>query len=75
MAVSAYRPLPYRGRVILYRATEVTPEFAHAGRKQGWDDLTPSMEVVDVTGNHDTLVLEPHVGVMTPVGPRPKPER
>jgi thioesterase domain-containing protein len=64
-ASDRYQPKPYLGRIVLYRATYVVPQFQHAGPKQGWDELTPNIEVVEVPGDHDKLVLEPNVGVMT----------
>jgi len=63
-AALKYRPVPYNGRVILYRATDVDPQFQHTGEKLGWDDLTPQLEIVRVPGNHDSLVYEPNVQVM-----------
>ena len=63
-AALKYRPIPYAGKVTLYRATEVDPQFRHTGEKLGWGALTPNMEVVHVPGNHDTLVYEPNVHVM-----------
>ncbi len=64
-AADRYEPERYPGRVVLYRATQVEPAFRHAGAKNGWDDLTPNLEVVDVPGDHDSLVHEPNVVVMT----------
>jgi thioesterase domain-containing protein len=64
-AADRYAPEPYPGPVTLYRASEVSPTFRHAGPKLGWDDLTPQMKVVEVPGDHDTLVYEPNVNVMT----------
>lgn len=64
-AADQYKPEPYPGPVTLYRASEVSPVFQHAGTKLGWDELTPQMKVVEVPGDHDTLVYEPNVNVMT----------
>ena len=64
-ASDRYRPRPYSGSVVLYRAAKVAPEFRHAGPRNGWDELAPNLEVVDVPGDHDSLVYEPNVGVMT----------
>lgn len=60
-----YKPEPYDGRVILYRASEVGIGFHHVNHKLGWDELTPKLEVVEVPGDHDSLVYEPNVSVMT----------
>ena len=64
-AADLYKPQPYLGPVTLYRASQVALAFKHAGPKLGWDELTPRLEVVEVPGDHDTLVYEPNVNVMT----------
>jgi thioesterase domain-containing protein len=64
-AADRYEPAPYPGPVTLYRAREVALAFKHAGPKLGWDDLIPDLSIVDVPGDHDTLVYEPNVSVMT----------
>jgi thioesterase domain-containing protein len=64
-ASATYRAEPYGGRVILYRASEVDAAFKHVGETLGWDELTPKLEVVQVPGDHDSLVYEPYVNVMT----------
>lgn len=63
-AALRYKPTPYAGRVVLYRAAEVDPQFQHTSETLGWDDLTPNLEIVRVPGNHDSLVYEPNVLVM-----------
>jgi thioesterase domain-containing protein/acyl carrier protein len=63
-ATQQYQPEPYLGPVVLYRASHVDPPFRHAGPKHGWDALTPELSVVEVPGNHDSLVREPNVGVI-----------
>jgi acyl transferase domain-containing protein/thioesterase domain-containing protein len=53
-----YRPDPWRGRVILFRATEVAYIYGGAGRMNGWErDLLGEIHVVPVGGDHATLVL------------------
>jgi thioesterase domain-containing protein len=63
-AADGYKPEPYDGPVILYRASKIAPGMGHAGPKLGWDDLTPNLTIVEVPGDHDTLVYEPNVTVM-----------
>jgi thioesterase domain-containing protein len=59
-----YQPRPYPGRVLMFRAKDMSPIFAHVGPRLGWDELVPDMHIVEVSGNHDTLVLEPNVKVV-----------
>jgi acyl transferase domain-containing protein/thioesterase domain-containing protein len=56
-----YQPRPYSGRVVMFRAQDISPFFAHVGSRLGWDELVRDLHVVEVSGNHDTLVLEPNV--------------
>ncbi|MGH3823935.1 MAG: amino acid adenylation domain-containing protein [Pseudonocardiaceae bacterium] len=62
-----YRPASYHGPVILYRASQPLPAqtrdetFDRADTALGWDGLCPSIEVVDVPGNHLTLLNPPQV--------------
>lgn len=63
-AALRYRPKPYAGSVVLYRATDVDPQFQHTGEKLGWETLVPHAEIVRVPGNHDSLVYEPNVQVL-----------
>jgi thioesterase domain-containing protein len=48
----------------MFRAKDMSPIFAHVGPRLGWDELVPDMHIVEVSGNHDTLVLEPNVKVV-----------
>ncbi len=60
-----HRPAPYPGPVTLFRAREVARVYAHMGTRLGWEpDLLPRLEVVEVPGNHDTIVREPNVGIL-----------
>ncbi|HYN05181.1 MAG TPA: SDR family NAD(P)-dependent oxidoreductase [Vicinamibacteria bacterium] len=58
-------PGPYAGRVTLFRAREMDRVYSHVGPRLGWGpSLLPRLEVVEVPGNHDTVVREPNVGVL-----------
>jgi thioesterase domain-containing protein len=57
-----YRPMVYPGRIVLLRATDIAAAFAHVGPELGWTGLAEQgIEVHEIPGNHDTLVLEPNV--------------
>jgi thioesterase domain-containing protein len=60
-----YRPEPYDGRVVLYRASEIAAVLTHAGDSLGWGEFVSNLEIVAVPGDHDSLVYEPNVSVMT----------
>jgi thioesterase domain-containing protein len=64
-ATEGYQAQPYEGKAILYRANEVDPPFRHMGASNGWDALLPNLDVVEVPGNHDSLVYEPNVTRMS----------
>ena len=53
-----YRPRPWPGNVLLFRANDVAYIFRDAGANRGWDrDVLGGIEVVPVPGDHATIVL------------------
>ena len=67
-----YRPRPYPGRVVLYRATRaqalttaIDPRYLRDDEDLGWAPLCPDLEVVPVSGDHLSLIDPPHVEVIT----------
>jgi thioesterase domain-containing protein len=60
-ALREYAPAVYAGRVTLFRA-RTRPLFREHGPDLGWGRLAGGgLEVVDVPGNHDTVLREPRV--------------
>ena len=55
-AATAYRPEPYDGEVILYRA-----QRQRGGLDPRWHTLFPKLKVEQVTGSHYTMLQLPHV--------------
>jgi thioesterase domain-containing protein len=64
-AAASYQPRPYPGAVVLYRARVIDPIYQHMGPMLGWRELIPKLQLVEVPGGHDSLVLEPNVQVLT----------
>ena len=63
-AVDQYRPGPYPGAVILFRAKQQPPEYA-LDRTLGWGDLAlGGVEVHEVPGYHFEIVREPQAAVL-----------
>jgi acyl transferase domain-containing protein/thioesterase domain-containing protein/aryl carrier-like protein len=60
-----YRPLPWRGRAVLFRADEVEYIYGDAGPAYGWDEVISDLEIARVPGNHSNLLLEPHASILT----------
>ncbi|MFD0856757.1 hypothetical protein ACFQ07_31280, partial [Actinomadura adrarensis] len=63
-SLEAYRPDPYDGPVVLYRAPEETPWAVKDARyvldgANGWGDLCPALEIVTVPGAHHLNLLDP----------------
>ena len=46
---------------MLFRAEKDDPFFGWVGFELGWKAFLPNLEVVLVPGEHDTVMLEPHV--------------
>ncbi|MGZ4804909.1 MAG: type I polyketide synthase [Ilumatobacteraceae bacterium] len=64
-AASQYTLRPWSGHVVLIRAEAEHILFAHLGATYGWDKVvTDGFELVQVPGNHDTLVLEPNASTL-----------
>ena len=65
-AARSYRPLPYPGRLILFRATE-QPFFSEHLPDLGWQPFAAGeFEVVDVPGSHLAILQQPAVSVLAP---------
>ncbi|WP_113696134.1 type I polyketide synthase [Amycolatopsis albispora] len=67
-----YRPRPYDGRVVLFRASEphpltttLDPRYLRTDDALGWDELCPALEVVRVPGDHLSLIDPPNVEVIS----------
>lgn len=70
-AIERYRPVPYSGAVTLFRAEEgLPPESKHPARalkvffddaSLGWKGLCPALRIIEVPGDHFSMVLPPHV--------------
>jgi thioesterase domain-containing protein len=57
-AAPLYKGEPWPGRAILFRAEDVDFLFAEGGPTYGWDRLVlGGVEVVEVPGNHHTVLL------------------
>jgi thioesterase domain-containing protein/acyl carrier protein len=57
-AQAAYRPQPWNGRAILFRAEETDYFFRGGGPTYGWDrDILGGVEVITIPGNHSTLLV------------------
>ncbi|MEU3281320.1 SDR family NAD(P)-dependent oxidoreductase [Streptomyces antibioticus] len=66
-----YRPRPYEGHVVLYRAQEaqplttaLDPRYLRSEADLGWAPLCPSLEIVPVQGDHLSLIDPPFVDVI-----------
>ena len=66
-----YRPEPYDGDVILFRAeqphpltTELDPRYLRTDRALGWDTYCANLVVHDVPGDHISMVDPPNVDVI-----------
>lgn len=61
LAVEAYRPKRYVGRTALFRCTDRLFGSSRNVRF-GWDeDLVPVLETHEISGDHYTMFLQPHV--------------
>jgi thioesterase domain-containing protein len=64
-AADSYALRPWSGRIVLMRAEEAGFEAKGLGHAYGWDEVAlGGVEVVEVSGNHDTLVLESNASAL-----------
>jgi thioesterase domain-containing protein len=63
-AVHRYVIRPYDGPVTLYKARTTNASFDHVDGSLGWAELIPELEVVEVPGDHETVMNEPNVQVL-----------
>ena len=62
-AYRSYCPQVYPGKIIFFRAIDHMEEYARHMEK--WEELaTASVEIHDISGNHDSIMSEPHVLVL-----------
>jgi amino acid adenylation domain-containing protein len=60
-AEKEYTPRPYRGRVILFRSSH-KPLGQVNDPRAGWTTYAPDeLEIYDIQGNHENILLEPQV--------------
>jgi phthiocerol/phenolphthiocerol synthesis type-I polyketide synthase D len=72
LAIEQYELRPYSGPVVLLRAIEAIEALAPLGiadphaddPSAGWASLLPSLEVLEVPGDHETMLHEPHVRIV-----------
>jgi acetoacetyl-CoA synthetase len=60
VAMAAYRPKPYSGKVTFFHATVPNPRWPDPLRV--WRGVCRQLEVVEVQGGHSNLILPPCVG-------------
>lgn len=58
LALAAYRPQPYPGRIVLFKATQTG---AADDPTLGWGRFTDSVDVIDVEARHDSVVEQPEL--------------
>ncbi len=62
-AYRSYYPQVYPGKIIFFRAIDNMEEYAPHMEK--WEELaTGCVEIYDISGNHDSIMSEPHVSVL-----------
>jgi acyl transferase domain-containing protein/thioesterase domain-containing protein/acyl carrier protein len=64
-AANRYRPQPWQGKAILFRAESVPFVFSGGGPYYGWDSVVVGgVKTVLIPGNHDTLLLGANAKVL-----------
>jgi amino acid adenylation domain-containing protein len=61
-AARIYKPKPYDGPIILFRASE--KGLSSVNQESIWKDLAPQIETYEVSGHHGNIVDEPQVRLL-----------
>ena len=57
-----YKPRPYSGHVVLFKARDFSPLFNNVPPEQGWlDYLQTPLELYTIPGDHASILSEPNV--------------
>jgi len=62
-ALNSFKTEYYGGTITLFNAAEKDPAIIPDPR-YGWVGLAKKIEIVEVPGNHDTMLFEPNVSVL-----------
>jgi thioesterase domain-containing protein len=62
-ALASYRPQRGGGKLVLFRAAEQSLDHLKDSM-MGWDSLVDDVEVIDVPGDHYSMLREPHSRVV-----------
>jgi thioesterase domain-containing protein len=66
LALRNYVPLSYAGDAILFRAKDEL--VSYSDETLGWGSLVKGkLEIREVSGDHDTILYEPHIGMLARV--------
>jgi amino acid adenylation domain-containing protein len=63
IASRVYEPKPYPGELTVFRSLE-RAEYKRDDPTEGWKRYTERVRMIDVPGDHATLLREPHVAVL-----------
>jgi amino acid adenylation domain-containing protein len=63
LAWQQYRPKFYPGKIVLFNAREQDPAVIR-DPQYGWSTLAGNIETHFIPGNHDTILMEPHVRIL-----------
>ena len=61
-AQAQYKPQPYDGKIVLFKAELAETLYLYAGRELGWDaHASGEIRVTEIGGSHFTMMAEPGV--------------
>ena len=57
-----YKPEPYQGSIVLYKAKNATTHYLHAGERLGWEEyIDGQIKVVRIPGSHNLMMIDPNL--------------
>jgi len=61
----AYKPKPYQGKIVLFRATDPSRNGNYGTKDLGWGSLAAGgLEIIKIPGDHLSMLHEPNIAVL-----------
>lgn len=61
-----YKPTPYHGPMVLFKALNATTQYLNAGKCMGWDaHIDGQIKLISIPGTHNSMMEEPGLSVLS----------
>ena len=61
-----YKPAPYYGPMVLYKALNASTQYLNAGKCMGWNEhIDEHIKIISIPGTHNSMMEEPGLSVLS----------